>query len=104
MAQWIKSWFTSPLAYGLKQINIVAMEALTMFFNNYGNKILKIDSQIIKKNECVGDLDVFYLYPIHIENQSYNFDLNTCTFKKGLISDISIAFPWKSLLADQTMV
>lgn len=102
---WFKSLYMSPFNYGLTQLNNVVMNALTIFLNNYGNKLFKIETEIIKESKCVDNMDVFYLYPIYIENHvSQLINFNLITFKEGIIDGITISFPWKTLLSTLTIV
>ena len=105
MTSWLKSLYMSPINYGLRQLNNVAINALSIFLNNYGNRLFRIDTEIIKETKCVENTDIFYLCPIHIENHTSQFiGLNLIIFESGIIDDISISFPWKTLLSDLTIV
>lgn len=105
MAQWFKSLCMSPITYGLQHLNNVAINALTFFLNNYGNKLFRVGTEIIKETKCIEDMDVFYLYPIQIETHiSQMVGCNLIMCKSGIIDDIDISFPWKTLLTTQTLV
>ena len=105
MTSWFKNLYMSPFHYGLNQLNNVVMNALTIFLNNYGNKLFKIETEIIKETECIDNMDVFHLYPIYIENHvSQLINFNLITFNAGIIDGITISFPWKTLLSTLTIV
>ena len=105
MAEWIKYALNYPFQYGLKQLNIISMNTITIFFNNYGNKLLKINDDIISRHECVDDADIFYLCPLHIKNNlSHTLGPNLIIIESGIINETTVSFPWKAVLSDSTCI
>ena len=78
---------------------------ISIFFNLYGKRLLKIDDdKIIKKNECKDDKDIFYFYPLTIKQIEQNVGLNLITILSGTINDLILSVPWKAILTDPTLI
>lgn len=105
MAEWFKNICLSPFKYGLNKVNYIAINAITVLFNLYGKRLLKIDmDNIIKKNECVEDRDNFYLHPLQLKEIEQIVGLNVIKIDNGTINDIVISVPWKAMLSEPTFI
>lgn len=103
--EWLKTLYISIFTYGLRQLNNIVVNALTIFLNNYGNRLFKMDTDIIKNTECIDDVDIFYLYPIQTgTNITHTINCNLVTLKSGIIDGITISFPWQTLLSTKTII
>ena len=105
MAEWLKNICLSPFKYGLNKINFVTVQAITLIFNTYGKKLLKMDvEKIIKKNECDDNFDIFYLYPLYLKQIDQDIGPNLVKIIDGVINDMAISIPWKTILTDPTII
>jgi len=93
MTDWVKSIYNGPINYGIKQINYMITNIITIIFNSYSDKLFKINDKIIEKNEYDNDQNIFYLYPIKIEECIRDMGLNTIKIKSGIIDGIVIRVP-----------
>jgi hypothetical protein len=95
MTEWLKNIYTSvsPISYGLKQINFIITNAIQIFLNAYGDKILKINDLIIEKNECTENKNSFFLYPIIINESTAYLGLNLINIQSGEIYGMIINVP-----------
>ena len=104
-AEWIRSICAIPFTYGIKQLNCLAMNAITLFLNNYGNKFFQTDEKIIRTQESDETTNTFILYPIDIKNSLRQaFGLNLFTIDSGHIDEITISIPWKNVLSIPTVI
>ena len=105
MAEWLKNMCLSPFRYGLDKANQIAVKAISMIFNLYGSRLLKMDmDNIIKSNECVGENDIFYLHPLILKELEQELGLNIIKIEEGIINDLVITVPWKTMLSDATQI
>uniref|UniRef100_A0A6G6ABW8 Chorein N-terminal domain-containing protein n=1 Tax=Borely moumouvirus TaxID=2712067 RepID=A0A6G6ABW8_9VIRU len=103
--EWLKNICLMPIRLGLDKTNILAMNLITMVFNIYGKKILKTESdKIIDYHQCIGDFDIFHLYPLYFKESEYDFFSNYFKIKNGVINGLLLEFPWKSMLQDNTKI
>ena len=105
MTEWFKNICLSPFSYGLDKANIIAVKAITLIFNLYGRRLLKMDNdQIIKHNECKEDRDIFYLYPLCFKAIEQDVGLNVIKIEEGTINDLVVSVPWKAMLSEPTHI
>lgn len=105
MTDWIKNIISYPFQYTLQQLNLLSLASITMFFNTYGNKFLKIETDVIDRSECIDDSDIFYLCPIQLKNNVfYDLGANSIMIESGTIHGIIVRFPWQSILSEPTHV
>lgn len=104
MSEWIKSMWTFPLRKSIEGINIVTTNAITLIFNLYGQRLLKIDTdQIIKTNEHKDDRDNFYLHPLHLKEIEQRISLTSLKIE-GDVTGLLISIPWKAIISEPTIV
>ena len=104
-AEWIRSICAIPFTYGIKQLNCLAMNAITLFLNNYGNKFFQTDEKIIRTQESDETTNTFILYPIDIKNSlRQTIGLNLLMIDSGHINEITISIPWKNVLSIPTVI
>jgi len=105
MAEWLKNICLSPFKFGLDKANFVAVNAISLIFNLYGQRLLKMEmDQIIKSNECKNDRDIFYLYPLLLKEIEQDVGLNTIKIIEGTINDLVFSVPWKAILTELTEI
>ncbi|ANB50385.1 hypothetical protein [Powai lake megavirus] len=103
--EWLKNICSVPIKLGLDKTNFVVMNLITYIFNIYGKKILKTDNEeIISHNECINDINTFYLHPLHFREIKYNWNENIFKINTGTITNLKVAFPWTSLFTQSTKV
>lgn len=103
MTTWLKNILYKPVQYGLEGANFLATKVISIILNMYGNKLLKTNNdQIIEKNECIGDRNIFYFYPLQLKPLEQDARLNLVKINNGIISGLVISVPWKSLLTEPT--
>ena len=105
MTEWLKNVCMIPIRYGLDKFNAVAMNSIQIIFNLYGRRLLKmVDDKIIERSECINDRNIFYMYPLHLQQLEQDVGLNLVKVNKGIISGLTISMPWKALLSEQTEI
>ncbi|XWV26936.1 hypothetical protein QJ857_gp0113 [Tupanvirus soda lake] len=105
MAEWLKNICLSPFKFGLDKVNYVAVNAISVIFNLYGKRLLKIDDdKIIKSNECKNERDIFYFYPLSLKQIEQDVGLNLVVIESGIINDLSLSIPWKAMLTEPTLI
>lgn len=105
MAEWLKNICLSPFKYGIDKANLIAIKTISMIFNLYGSRLLKMDiDKIIKSNECIGDNDIFYIYPLLLKELEQELGLNIIKIDEGIINGLVISVPWKTMLIDATQI
>ncbi|AEX61357.1 hypothetical protein c7_R291 [Megavirus courdo7] len=103
--EWLKNICSVPIKLGLDKTNFVVMNLITYIFNIYGKKILKTDNdEIISHNECINDINIFYLHPLQFREIKYNWNENIFKINTGTITNLTVAFPWTSLFTQSTKV
>ncbi|AZL89974.1 hypothetical protein QKC54_gp0239 [Megavirus baoshan] len=103
--EWLKNICSIPIKLGLDKTNFVVMNLITYIFNIYGKKILKTDNdEIISHNECINDINTFYLHPLQFKEINYNWNENVFKINTGTITNLKVAFPWTSLFTQSTQV
>nr|WBF70994.1 hypothetical protein [Megavirus caiporensis] len=103
--EWLKNICSVPIKLGLDKTNFVVMNLVTYIFNIYGKKILKTDNEeIISHNECINDINTFYLHPLHFREIKYNWNGNIFKINTGTITNLKVSFPWTSLFTQSTKV
>ncbi|XWV25599.1 hypothetical protein QJ856_gp0155 [Tupanvirus deep ocean] len=105
MAEWLKNICISPFKFGLSKVNYVAVNAISVIFNLYGKRLLKIDDdKIIKSNECKDERDIFYFYPLPLKQIEQDLGLNLVVIESGVINDLVLSIPWKAMLTEPTLI
>ena len=95
----------TPIRYGLDKINVVAINSIQIIFNMYGRRLLKMeDDKIIERNECQGDRDIFYLYPLHLQPIEQDIGLNLFKIASGSILNLVVSVPWRAILSEPTII
>lgn len=103
MSQWLKNICLNPFKYGLSKVNYLIVNSLTIIFNMYGKRLLKMDTdKIIEKNECRDDRNIFYLYPLQFKKIIQEIGLNTILIDNSTINGLTISVPWTSVLTETT--
>ena len=99
MSQWIKNILSGSLKFGLEMANHLALNMVTMIFNQCARRILKTDMEnIVEKNECKDNLDIFHLYPMQIKEIEQDIGVNTLKIENGSINGLIVSIPWKAML------
>lgn len=105
MVEWLKNICFDPFKYGLDKANIIAVKTISVIFNIFGKRLLKMDTdKIIMKNECNDDRDIFYLYPLHLKQIEQDVGLNILRIEEGIINNLIISIPWKAILSEPTEI
>ena len=105
MAEWFKNMYMYPLNYGLEKMNYIAVNVISVIFNLYGKRLLNLDDdKIIKHNECKNDINIFYMYPLHLKQIEQDIGLNVVKIELGIIENVVVTVPWKSILSEPTLI
>src|SRR5271154_5639074 len=105
MTDWLKQICRSPFKYGMESLNFVIVKAITVIFNMYGKRLLKLDDdKIIKANEFINNRNVFHMYPINFKDIDQDIGLNILKITQGTINNLVISVPWKAMLSESTLV
>ncbi|BCS82900.1 hypothetical protein QLL95_gp1223 [Cotonvirus japonicus] len=103
--EWLKNICSAPINFGIDKANYVITNAIMYIFNLYGKRLLKTESdKIIKYTENVNSENLFYLYPLHLREIEQDFLFNTLSIENGIIEDLVIRVPWKSVLTTSTNI
>lgn len=102
---WFQQLWSIPLNIGLEGMNYAIMNTITLIFNQYGKRLLKIDTdQIIASNECVGEFDVFHLHPLLFKESEQRLGPNVFHISSNTITGLSISVPWRNIFTKTTLV
>jgi len=104
MSSWLESIYANSIQFGMNQTNRMIANALSMILNMYGSKLLKIDNEIIKSNECSENYDTFYLHSFNFKEIKQEIGLNIVEIVNGTIFDAKVIVPWKALQTEQTEI
>jgi hypothetical protein len=105
MAEWLKNICMSPFKYGLNKINYIAVNAISVILNLCGKRLLKMENdKIIKNNECKDEKDIFYLYPLQLQQMEQNIGPNLVKIENGIINNLIISIPWKAMFSEPTVI
>jgi hypothetical protein len=91
--------------YGLDGANYMATKIISMILNNYGPKLLKIDSaKLIVENICDQKQNIFKLGTLEFKELRQEWSNSTIVIERCTMSNPVIIVPWKNILTEPTEV
>jgi hypothetical protein len=105
MAEWIRNVFIKPFINVFDGIGPVIAKVATIIINQYGKRLLKMDTdKIIRECICQDNHNILYLYPLHMKEIELKFALNLLRISEGIINNPIIIIPWGNLLSESTVI
>ena len=106
MNEWFKNICLTPLKFGLDKINSLAINSIALILESCANKIFKIDpnEKIINKIETHNNKNIFIFHPLQLKEFPINIDHNVIKIESGLINNMTISVPWKTILMETSNI
>lgn len=98
----IREWVWKPISFGLDNVNFAVVQIVTLFLNQYGSRLLKINGDIIREHKCESERNNFYFYQINLNRMEQEINGNLFAADDIVVDGLVLSIPWKNILTEIT--